>query len=206
HRGGICHGRSAHHYGHATTPPPNHLHRLAPRASRLPRYHRAELHADVPVGAGLVTSSTAANCAYRDAIECGHPEREDEVGSPCAFAHREAEAVPHLQHRRERANRGRRTIDDERQRTDEASAAIFLSVFCPQSSVLRKCSTSCRAYGGSSAKSRTQIVRSRAAHESDSATGAIAMVRPTRCAVVSGTMPMPTLHSTRRHTASKLRN
>ena len=34
----------------------------------------------------------------------------------------------------------------------------------------------------------------------------IAMVRATRRAVVSGTMPIPTLHSTRRHTASKLRN
>ena len=32
------------------------------------------------------------------------------------------------------------------------------------------------------------------------------MVRSTRRAVVSGTMPMPTLHSTSRHTASKLRN
>ncbi len=32
------------------------------------------------------------------------------------------------------------------------------------------------------------------------------MVRATRRAVVSGTMPIPTLHSTRRHTASKLRS
>ena len=34
----------------------------------------------------------------------------------------------------------------------------------------------------------------------------IAMVFDTRRAVVSGTMPMPTLHSTSRQTASKLRN
>ena len=68
------------------------VHRLAPRACRLPRYHRAELHADVPVGAGLVTSSEAANCAYRDAIECGHPERENEVaqGLGCAKTLRQA--------------------------------------------------------------------------------------------------------------------
>ena len=39
-----------------------------------------------------------------------------------------------------------------------------------------------------------------------SSTASIAMVRATRRAVVSGTMPMPTLHSTSRHTASKLRN
>src|SRR5262245_65957048 len=61
HRGGICHGRSAHHYGHATTPLPTYSHRLAPRASRLPRYHRAELHADVPDGAGRITNFSAAS-------------------------------------------------------------------------------------------------------------------------------------------------
>ena len=53
---------------------------------------------------------------------------------------------------------------------------------------------------------RTQMVSSRTAHGSVSGTIAIAMVRSTRRAVVSGTMPMPTLHSTIRHTASKLRN
>ncbi len=37
-------------------------------------------------------------------------------------------------------------------------------------------------------------------------TGTMAIVRATRRAVVSGTMPIPTLHSTSRHTASKLRN
>ena len=54
--------------------------------------------------------------------------------------------------------------------------------------------------------SRTQIVSSRTAQESVSGTMAIAMVRAARRAVVSGTMPMPTLHSTSRQTASKLRN
>src|SRR5260370_2766673 len=51
-----------------------------------------------------------------------------------------------------------------------------------------------------------QMVSSRSAQESVSATRLIAMVRATRRAVVSGTMPMPTWHSTSRHTESKLRS
>src|SRR5487761_2792010 len=48
------------------------------------------------------------------------------------------------------------------------------------------------------------MVRSRTAQGSDSVTAAMAIVFATRRAVVSGTMPMPTLHSTSRQTASKL--
>ena len=50
------------------------------------------------------------------------------------------------------------------------------------------------------------MVSSRTAQGSVRGTIAIAMVLATRCAVVCGTMPIPTLHSTRRQTASKLRN
>jgi acyl dehydratase len=70
---------------------------------------------------------------------------------------------------------------------------------------LRKMLTSCgrRAAARQAAE---QMVSSRTAQGSVSGTTTIAMVRATRRAVLSGTMPMPTLHSTRRHTASKLRN
>src|SRR5450759_3698106 len=53
--------------------------------------------------------------------------------------------------------------------------------------------------------SRTQMVNSRGAQESVRRTALIAMLRAVRCTVVSGTMPTPTLHSTRRQIASKLR-
>src|SRR6516165_7777093 len=51
-----------------------------------------------------------------------------------------------------------------------------------------------------------QMVSSRSAQASVSTTRVIAIVRSTRRAVVSGTMPMPTWHSTRRQTESKLRS
>ena len=54
--------------------------------------------------------------------------------------------------------------------------------------------------------SRTQIDNSRKAQASVSRTDEIAMLRSVRFTVVSGTMPTPTLHSTRRQMASKLRN
>src|SRR6266852_5925305 len=77
---------------------------------------------------------------------------------------------------------------------------------CRAHAPARRCSTNCRAKGGSSAKLRTQIARSRSAQGSASVTIAIGWVLAARRAVVCGTMPIRTLQATSRHTASKLRS
>ena len=130
------------------------------------------------------------------------PVLDDEAGERLHAVARRCVSLHVAQHDRVGPRRTDHSRRDE-YRADPLKHALRSVVILEVPARLRTSSCACK---GRSARRRTQMVRLRSAQSSVRSIRRSAIVFMLRTAVVSGTTPTPTLHSTSRHTASKLRS